>query len=147
MLTWLVYHIQMRASVDRYGRTAMDYFDPVNSAKWAEVAVVDTAAFPVRSVLSDKMGNGTGLEDILLSEVSVCECFCVCVWWRWWWLGCWWWWWVWWWWWWQWWWWWWCGERGGSKSRERMSKLSRVRVPVYDHVEVPTSIAMLLWAN
>jgi hypothetical protein len=73
------HHNPMRASGDRYGRTAMDYFDPVNSAKWAEVAVVDTAAFPVRSVLSDKMGNGTGLEDILLSEVSVCEC--VCVWW------------------------------------------------------------------
>lgn len=45
----------------------MDHYDPLGP-KWAEVAVVDTSSFPVKPVLADKMENGTGLEDILLSE-------------------------------------------------------------------------------
>lgn len=62
----------IRASLDgsvlAFSRTALDHYDPLGP-KHAEVAAVDAAAFPPRALLVDaSFANGTGLEELLLSD-------------------------------------------------------------------------------
>lgn len=56
-------------SIVAYAVSWLDHYDPLGP-KHAEVAVIDTAAFAPRTVLSDKFGNDTGLEGVHLSADS-----------------------------------------------------------------------------
>jgi hypothetical protein len=59
--------LSLNGSIAAFARTAMDHYDPLG-AKHAEVAALDTTVFPPRALLSDAFANGTGVEDVLLSD-------------------------------------------------------------------------------
>lgn len=59
--------VSQNGSLVAFARTAMDHYDPLGP-KHAEVAVLDTSTFPPLTLLTDAFANGTGLEDVLLSD-------------------------------------------------------------------------------
>ena len=59
--------VSSNGSIVAFARTAMDRYDPLGP-KRAEVAVLDTSSYPPLTLLTDTFSNGTGVEDVLLSD-------------------------------------------------------------------------------
>jgi hypothetical protein len=59
--------LSTNGSIVAYAQTWLDHYDPLGP-KHAQVAVVDTSSFAPRVIMTDSFPNGTGFEDLLLSD-------------------------------------------------------------------------------